>query len=130
MILVGYFCLRVFVFLTLAYLDPNADPKLKYYRDPPPAYFFFAALDDLLFYIYFAFTVIVLRNIRSHMRLRFAIPEREGVYCVEGCEDVCCSLFCPCFTVAQMMRHTADYEAYNAKCCTNTGLSKEAPAIV
>jgi len=130
MILVGYFCLRIFVFLTLAYLDPNAEPKLKYYRDPPPAYFFFAALDDLLFYIFFAFTVIVLRNIRAHMRVRYAIPESERCNCQEGCEDVCCSMFCPCFTAAQMMRHTADYEAYNAHCCTTTGLSKNAPAIV
>lgn len=133
MILVGYVCLRVFVFMTLAYLDPNAEPQLKYYRDPPPAYFFFAALDDLLFYIYFAFTVIVLRNIRSHLRLRYAIPEDDQACnraCTTGCEDVCCSLFCPCFTVAQMLRHTADYEVYNAACCTNTGLRKTAPGIV
>jgi Cys-rich protein (TIGR01571 family) len=129
MILVGYICLRVFVFMTLAYLDPNAEPGLKYYRDPPPAYFFFAALDDLLFYIYFAFVVILLRNIRSHLRLRYAIPESEG-RCTEGCEDVCCSLFCPCFTVAQMLRHTADYETYTAACCTSTGLRKTAPGIV
>jgi len=129
MIIVSYWSLRMFVFMIIASLDPNADPDTEIYTDPPDSYYFFAALDDLLFYIYMAFTVIVLRNVRSHLRHKCAIPESE-VACTAGCEDVCCSLVCPCFAVAQMMRHTADYEVQAATCCSNTGLLKDVPAIV
>ena len=129
MIIVGYWSMRIFVFLIIAYLDPNADPNTTVYVDPPPSYFFFAALDDILFYIYLAFTVIILRNVRSHLRRKYAIPEAESS-CTPGCEDVCCSLVCPCFTVAQMLRHTADYEVHAATCCSSTGLSKDVPGVV
>ena len=30
--------------------------------------------------------------------------------------------WCSCCTVAQMARHTADYETYAARCCSDTGL--------
>lgn len=129
MMLVGYWCLRIFVFMVIAYMDPNASPSTIIYVDPRPSYFFFAALDDVLFYVYCAFCVIIIRNIRSHMRQRYAIPESENT-CHQGCEDCCCSLMCPCFTVSQMLRHTADYNTYQATCCSKTGLAKDVPGIV
>ena len=65
---------------------------------------------------------------RSHVRSKYAIPESEQ--CPTGCEDLCCSLVCPCFTAAQLLRHTTDYDTYDGKCCSETGLPPYAPAIV
>mmetsp|Transcript_15776 Transcript_15776/g.23901 ORF Transcript_15776/g.23901 Transcript_15776/m.23901 type:complete len:278 (+) Transcript_15776:107-940(+) len=39
-----------------------------------------------------------------------------------GCDDFCCSILCGCCTTMQMMRHTADYNQHQGKCCTKTGL--------
>jgi Cys-rich protein (TIGR01571 family) len=131
MILVTVWAIRAFLFLIYAYLDPNTDAKIPFYIEPPSSYFFFTALDDLMFYMYVAFVVVVLRNIRSHIRARYSIPEPDSLCCRSpGCEDVCCSLICPCFTVAQMMRHTADYQVHHGVCCSTTGLVKDARAIV
>lgn len=121
MILVAYCCSRVFLFLIIAYLDPNTDPSRTEFIEPSATYYLFVALDDLVTYIYFALVVIVIRNIRSHTRRKFAIPERESNYC-PGCEDVCCSLVCPCLVAAQMMRHTANYDEVSAVCCNNNGI--------
>jgi Cys-rich protein (TIGR01571 family) len=55
---------------------------------------------------------------RASIRERYAIPEQS----CQGCEDCCCSYWCNCCTIAQMMRHTADYDTYDAQCCTETGL--------
>ncbi|CAB9517779.1 expressed unknown protein [Seminavis robusta] len=129
MILFAYYSVRAVLFFIYAYLDPNANPKEQLYIEPPSSYFFFTALDDLLFYMHVAFLVVVLRNIRSHMRARFSIPDSENVCCPHsGCEDVCCSLICPCFTVSQMLRHTADYRDQHGVCCNSTGLVQESPA--
>jgi len=129
MMLVAFVCMRIFIFLIVAYMDPNADPATTVYTDPEPAYFFFAALDDILFYIYIAFCIILIRNVRAHVRAKYNIPESENS-CRPGCEDVCCSLFCPCFAVSQMMRHTSDYNEYRGTCCSRTGLEGSAPGIV
>lgn len=39
-----------------------------------------------------------------------------------GCDDFCCSILCGCCTTMQMMRHTANYNQHQGKCCTKTGL--------
>jgi Cys-rich protein (TIGR01571 family) len=117
---------RIFLLLVIAILDPNVDSAE--WQDPPPIYYFFVAVDDLLAYMYLAFTVILLKNLRSQVRSKYAIPETDS--CPTGCEDTCCSLFCPCLVVSQMMRHTADYDAYGGRCCTETGLPNHAPSIV
>jgi Cys-rich protein (TIGR01571 family) len=106
----SYWFTRIFLLLVIAILDPNV------------------AVDDLLAYMYLAFTVILLKNLRSQVRSKYAIPETDS--CPTGCEDTCCSLFCPCLVVSQMMRHTADYDSYGGRCCTDTGLPKHAPSIV
>lgn len=41
----------------------------------------------------------------------------------------CCAFWCTCCTIAQISRHTADYEHYPAFCCTESGLAENAPAI-
>jgi hypothetical protein len=130
----SYWMTRAFFFFLIANLDPNAKfdgshPDHTHYEEPPNAYYFFCALDDLLWYSYAAFSVYLLRNVRSHLRAKYAIPKAD--MCPSGgCEDLCCSLVCPCFTASQMLRHTTDYDAYSAQCCSNTGLGAHVPAIV
>jgi Cys-rich protein (TIGR01571 family) len=66
----------------------------------------------------FAFTAFVTQSTRSSVREQFLIRE-ERCY---DLEDVLCATTClPC-TVAQMARHTANYDNYEAVCCSKTGL--------
>jgi Cys-rich protein (TIGR01571 family) len=122
----AFWTTRILLLLIIAVLDPNIESTE--WIEPPTSYYFFAALDDLLAYMYLGFTVVVLRNLRAHVRSKYAIP--EGNACPTGCEDTCCSIFCPCAVAAQMLRHTADYNAYPALCCSDTGLPANAPSIV
>eukprot|EP00581_Thalassiosira_minuscula_P013670 CAMPEP_0183727298 /NCGR_PEP_ID=MMETSP0737-20130205/25325_1 /TAXON_ID=385413 /ORGANISM="Thalassiosira miniscula, Strain CCMP1093" /LENGTH=290 /DNA_ID=CAMNT_0025958891 /DNA_START=40 /DNA_END=912 /DNA_ORIENTATION=+ len=77
----------------------------------------------LLFYL---FVVVVAARTRKNIRMRYSIPERQ----CQGCEDVCCMLWCHCCTLAQMARHTADYDTYAGYCCSETGMPPHAPSIV
>jgi len=122
----SFWMTRVFLFIVIALLDPNIDATV--WTEPSSAYYFFCAVDDLLAVFYFGLTVIVLRNLRSHVRSKYAIPEANQ--CPAGFEDTCCSVFCPCCVAAQLMRHTADYNATPGRCCTATGLPNNAPSIV
>jgi Cys-rich protein (TIGR01571 family) len=64
------------------------------------------------------FVVFVTQSTRSSVREKFMIRERR---CYD-LEDVCCATLClPC-TVGQMSRHTANYDDYEAVCCSKTGL--------
>jgi Cys-rich protein (TIGR01571 family) len=66
----------------------------------------------------FGFVVFVTQSTRSSVREKFMIRERQ---CYD-LEDVCCATLClPC-TVGQMSRHTANYDDYEAVCCSKTGL--------
>lgn len=80
-------------------------------------------LDNSLHLCFFLLTFYVLRRARRTVREKYGIP-------ASGREDACCSLFCPCFVSAQMLRHTTDYDTYPATCCTETGLPAHAPSIV
>ena len=64
---------------------------------------------------------------RWHVRERYGIPEQT---CECGVEDSLVSLACQPCSVAQMARHTADYDSYDAVCCSSTGLSAYAPPSV
>jgi Cys-rich protein (TIGR01571 family) len=66
----------------------------------------------------FGFVVFVTQSTRSSVREKFMIRERQ---CYD-LEDVCCATLClPCI-VGQMSRHTANYDDYEAVCCSKTGL--------
>ena len=66
----------------------------------------------------FGFIVFITQSTRSSVREKFMIRER----CCYDLEDVCCAALClPC-TVGQMQRHTANYDDYEAVCCSKTGL--------
>lgn len=71
---------------------------------------------DLILLLYFLYMVTQTRRI---VRREFDIPELR----CHGHEDCCMAVFCTCCTIAQMGRHTADYETYQSYCCTETGLA-------
>eukprot|EP00584_Thalassiosira_punctigera_P011158 CAMPEP_0172529610 /NCGR_PEP_ID=MMETSP1067-20121228/3655_1 /TAXON_ID=265564 ORGANISM="Thalassiosira punctigera, Strain Tpunct2005C2" /NCGR_SAMPLE_ID=MMETSP1067 /ASSEMBLY_ACC=CAM_ASM_000444 /LENGTH=288 /DNA_ID=CAMNT_0013313699 /DNA_START=21 /DNA_END=887 /DNA_ORIENTATION=+ len=73
-----------------------------------------------------AFTIFLVARTRKRIREKYAIPEQQCV----GCEDCCCSFWCNCCTVAQMARHTADYDTYAGLCCSETGMPPHAPSVV
>jgi Cys-rich protein (TIGR01571 family) len=64
------------------------------------------------------FLIFVTQATRSSIREKFMIREER---CLD-LEDICCAVWClPC-TVCHMARHTADYDEYEAVCCSKTGL--------
>lgn len=63
---------------------------------------------------------------RHSVRMQYQIPEERCV----GCEDLCCSFFCTCCTLAQMARHTGEYETYPGVCCSTTGHPPGTPLTV
>jgi len=67
------------------------------------------------------YTVIVLMKLRKAVRTRYDIPVTR---CVNQpvVEDCCCSFWCGCCTVAQLARHTANYDERRAVCCSYDGL--------
>jgi hypothetical protein len=68
---------------------------------------------DILLFIYFQILVMKTRKaIRKYSKISM---------CCSG-EDVLAPLYCTPCALSQMARHTADYETYNATCCTATGL--------
>jgi Cys-rich protein (TIGR01571 family) len=80
-------------------------------------------LTDFVNTPFFCLTLLILVKVRIQVREKYGIPAREN-------EDCCCSLFCPCFVAAQMLRHTTDYDTYPSTCCTETGIPPHAPSIV
>jgi Cys-rich protein (TIGR01571 family) len=64
------------------------------------------------------FLVVLVCKTRKHIRGKYNIREQS----CQGCEDCCCAFWCSCCTLAQMARHTADYDTYAARCCSETGL--------
>mmetsp|Transcript_32830 Transcript_32830/g.53614 ORF Transcript_32830/g.53614 Transcript_32830/m.53614 type:complete len:205 (+) Transcript_32830:212-826(+) len=71
------------------------------------------------------FLVFLVAKTRKHIRSKYSIPEQS----CHGIEDFCCAFWCNCCTVAQMARHTADYETYAALCCSETGQPHHVPSI-
>ena len=124
---ISFWILRVAFFLIIALLDPNMDDdeaEKSDWTEPGWLYHAFIFGDEVLAYVYWGFTALLLWNMRSHVRHQDGIP--TAPYCPTGaagafCEDCCCSCWCPCLVVAQMMRHTANYHTQRAQCCTPTG---------
>jgi len=122
---IAYFSITVLLNLTLAPydVDPN-DGGLP----PPPFMFFLQIFRAILHYAYLSVLIIVLWNVRSYVRNKYAIPKDET--CQLECEDLLCAVCCSHLSVAQLLRHTTDYETYNATCCTRTGVAAHVPSIV
>ena len=95
--------------------------------DIPPLYIVvLLVIRSTLGYAYLLFLFIVLWNVRSHIRSKYAIPES----CNTCCDDLLCAVCCGHCAAAQMLRHTADYDTYMHTCCSETGLPPHVPSIV
>jgi len=64
------------------------------------------------------FFIVILTCLRKRVRDKYGIPAQ----CCGECEDCCCAYWCSACTICQIARHTADYHAYPAECCSETGL--------
>ena len=70
---------------------------------------------NLLFLIY---TIKAVATTRYNLRQKYHIDERGCV----GCEDCCFATWCTCCTIAQMGRHTANFDTIRGVCCSRTGI--------
>lgn len=77
------------------------------------------ATEAVLGWVFYIFLIVLMIKTRMYIRNKYNI---RNTHCQGSCEDVCCVILCGCCTVAQMARHTADYETYAARCCSETGL--------
>ncbi|CAB9522082.1 expressed unknown protein [Seminavis robusta] len=118
-----YFSVKIGLFLIIMSMMPE-DPE----EPPPDSIAPFAMMSDIVNYAYYLFSAVVIYNLRSYIRSKYAIPESES--CPTGCEDGCMALFCSCCTAAQMMRHTTEYDTYRAECFSATGLPDHVPALI
>ncbi len=116
-----YYLLDQFLkFSPLAFIDENGNPSNTALVLVSVEWRYFLNI------IFAVFTWIIVTRTRKRIRSKYSIPAKNfGEY-----EDFCCSLWCTCCTLSQMARHTADYETYAARCCSETGLSPNAPSIV
>ena len=119
---------RILLFISIAYNVVNQPlhwlPFLyfQYKEDQSP----FELLSGIIALTFSLFSCFVIANTRQYIRRKYHIPEGD----CKGCEDCCCAFCCTCCAVAQMARHTADYETYDGLCCSETGLPPHAPEIV
>lgn len=121
-LIVVFWTTRVLLLLIIALLDPNIHSPPGVHIEPPSAYIFFCLLDDLLAFLFFAYSVVFLRNLRSHVRAQSAIVEAPG-------QDACCAMCCGPCVAAQLLRQTADYDTDRGRCCTATGLPVSAAVV-
>lgn len=74
-------------------------------------------------FVFTCWSIYALYKTRQNVRSEFSIPEERCI----GCEDVVCASFCSCCTVAQIARHTGDYDTLPGLFCSETGLPDHAP---
>lgn len=123
---------RILLWITIAFIVTRI---LQYF----PLFFFtdeYGSLTNMGYVVYNTCTFLILSfciffialtcKTRKHIRNKYNIPEQS----CHGCEDCCCAYWCSCCTVAQMARHTGDYESYAGRCCSETGMPPHAPSIV
>lgn len=123
---------RILLWITIAFIVTRI---LQYF----PLFFFtdeYGSLTNMGYVVYntctflilsfFIFFIALTCKTRKHIRNKYNIPEQS----CHGCEDCCCAYWCSCCTVAQMARHTGDYESYAGRCCSETGMPPHAPSIV
>lgn len=74
---------------------------------------------DICFLLYF---LVVAVKARAFVRHVYKLDDSP-------LEDTVASVCCLCCSIAQMGRHTADYETYRAMCCSGTGLPSQVQAL-
>ncbi|KAL7441455.1 hypothetical protein ACHAXM_011502 [Skeletonema potamos] len=96
----------------------------NYYYNIPAYIPVLKFIGGLLFTIY---SIISLMRVRESVRAKYSIPENTRF---AGCEDVVYSACCSCCVVAQIARHTGEYETYKGSFCSETGMVAGTPQIV
>jgi len=122
---------KVVVWLVISYtiyesalqLAEIAEEESNPYSNVSPFLPIFKTLGNVLFWFWFLYALC---KTRESVRARYSIPEQN----CEGCEDLVCATFCSCCSIAQMARHTGDFDNYPSSCCTDTGLPKGSPLAV
>eukprot|EP01083_Nonionella_stella_P105737 304336_1 len=109
---------QILAFMQVASLDK--------YGQPTDSYFTFLYGRLIFIQTIAIFLMILVCKTRQRIRNKYSIPEQS----CNGCEDCCCAYWCGCCTIAQMARHTAEYEIYAGVCCSETGMPPHAPSIV
>ena len=99
--------------------------SLDYYHYNIPGYV--PSLKFMGGVIFTIYSIIALMRVRESVRAKYSIP--EGTRCA-GCEDVVYSTFCSCCVVAQISRHTGEYETYKGSFFSETGMAPGVPQIV
>ena len=118
---------RVVVILLISYIVYSSTlelASLDYQQQEVPTYMVVMKLVGSMLWV--IWTTYSLCRTRQSIREQYSIPEQR----CHGCEDLCCSFFCTCCSLAQMARHTGEYETYPGKICTDTGLPVDAPFTV
>ncbi|CAJ1960149.1 unnamed protein product [Cylindrotheca closterium] len=89
----------------------------------PPVLWALKSLGSTAFSVYSIFSLC---NTRRSVRIQYSIPEQQ----CHGYEDVVCACCCTCCVLAQMARHTGEYETYPGKFLTKTGHPVGTPLTV
>jgi Cys-rich protein (TIGR01571 family) len=120
-----FFILRAFLFLVITLHDPNVMNESSInWIEPSTTYYVLCAIDDCIGLIGTILVICQIYRVRSHVRTRYAIPGSV-------LSDVTCATCCPALAVAQLLRHTTDYEYNPSLCCfSDTGIPRTAPSIV
>lgn len=84
---------------------------------------FFPIAKNIVAILFSLWSTYALYKTRRQVRSEFSIPEQNCI----GCEDCMCAVFCGCCSVAQMARHTGDYDKNPALLCSETGLPGHVP---
>ena len=83
-------------------------------------------LKSVAAFLFLVWSIYALYRTREGVRKKYSIKEERCI----GHEDLCCSIFCSCCAVAQIARHTGEFEIYPSVCCSETGLSPDAPLVI
>eukprot|EP00985_Skeletonema_marinoi_P001790 scaffold704_cov131-Skeletonema_marinoi.AAC.17 len=95
----------------------------QYYYNIPAYIPSLKFIGGVLFTIY---SIIALMRVRESVRAKYSIPETRFA----GCEDAVYSAACSCCVVAQIARHTGEYETYKGSYFSDTGMAPGTPQIV
>jgi len=78
-------------------------------------------LQQVVAWSVFLWSIWAFAKTRAFIRAKYRIPENQ----CHGCEDLCCALWCSTCAVAQMSRHTGNYDTHPSVCCSETGMLED-----
>jgi hypothetical protein len=90
-------------------------------------------LYELIAYCVGAVAIMIIRNVRRHVRAKYAIRPvlfSSGTSQDASFDDCLLAWCCGCCTTAQMLRHTTDYKKYGSSMCSDRGVPPGAPHIL